>query len=159
MTWPSHEPDGYPCPFCHVQRGQFNENNQPSDLVAVTEHAFARIAPQWWPGNAGAVLVIPKTHVDTLYDITPEDGHAVWDLTQQVARAIRSTYHCTETSTRQHNEPDGNQDVWHLHVHVFPRFVDDDLYLRHAQAQWHGPEERRPFADLLRRELRLPTTF
>ena len=37
------------------------------------------------------------------------------------------------TSTRQHNEPAGNQHVWHYHQHVFPRFSDDDLYrhLRH----------------------------
>jgi hypothetical protein len=29
---------------------------------------------------------------------------------------------------RQHNEPAGNQDLWHLHVHVFPRFEGDNLY-------------------------------
>jgi len=34
---------------------------------------------------------------------------------------------------RQHNEPAGNQHVWHYHLHVFPRYADDMLYrqLRH----------------------------
>ena len=32
------------------------------------------------------------------------------------------------TSTRQHNEPAGNQDVWHYHVHLFPRYEGDALY-------------------------------
>jgi histidine triad (HIT) family protein len=37
-------------------------------------------------------------------------------------------------STRQHNEPAGNQHVWHYHLHVFPRWNDDMLYrqMRHA---------------------------
>jgi diadenosine tetraphosphate (Ap4A) HIT family hydrolase len=34
------------------------------------------------------------------------------------------------TSTRQHNEPAGNQDVWHYHEHVFPRYDGDELYRR-----------------------------
>jgi histidine triad (HIT) family protein len=41
---------------------------------------------------------------------------------------MKALYNCDGTSTRQHNEPDGNQDVWHYHVHVFPRYADDNLY-------------------------------
>jgi histidine triad (HIT) family protein len=32
------------------------------------------------------------------------------------------------TSSRQHNEPAGYQDVWHYHEHVFPRYAGDRLY-------------------------------
>lgn len=156
---PSHEPPGYDCPFCRMQRGVFNEHNQPGDVIAVTDLAFARIAPKWWPGNPGAVLVIPREHHENLYDIPPHVGHAVWDLTQQVAVAMRATYDCEGVSTRQHNEPAGNQDVWHLHVHVFPRHPDDGLYLRDREARWVGPEERSPYAELLADELRAPRTF
>jgi histidine triad (HIT) family protein len=44
----SHEPRGYHCPFCALQRGVFDERNQAADVVAVTELAYARIAPKWW---------------------------------------------------------------------------------------------------------------
>lgn len=152
----THEPEGYDCPFCRMQRGIFNEHNQPGDVVAVTEHAFARIAPKWWPGNPGAVLVIPREHHENLYDIPTVVGHAVWDLTQQVAIAMRSAYDCEGVSTRQHNEPAGCQDVWHLHVHVFPRSEGDDLYERHRDTRWVGPDERRPYAEALAAELRAP---
>jgi diadenosine tetraphosphate (Ap4A) HIT family hydrolase len=57
------------------------------------------------------------------------------------------------------NEPAGNQDVWHLHVHVFPRHDGDRSYGRHEETRWVGAEERAPYADLLSAHLRLPRTF
>ncbi|KNX37529.1 HIT family protein [Luteipulveratus halotolerans] len=146
----NHEPSEYDCPFCRLLRGEHGANNAESDIVARGERAFARVAPKWWPANPGAVLVIPVKHVENLYDIEPADGHAVWDLTRRVATAMRSAYGCDGTSTRQHNEPAGNQDVWHLHVHVFPRWTDDRLYQRHDEAGWYDVGERGAYADRLR---------
>ena len=155
----THEPEGYDCPFCRLQRGVHNEHNRPEDVVGVTEHAYARIAPRWWPANHGAALVVPRTHHENLYDLPADIGHAVWDLTQRVAVAMRETYDCAGISTRQHNEPAGGQDVWHLHVHVFPRREDDRLYERHREHRWASPEERRPYADRLAAALDLPRSF
>jgi histidine triad (HIT) family protein len=115
----SHEPAGYDCPFCRMQTGLVDERNQPTDVVAVTGLAFARISPTWWPDNPGAALVIP----------------------------------------RQHNEPAGNQDVWHLHVHVFPRDADDRLYVRHRESAYVDAAARAPYADRLADEIGLPRTF
>lgn len=157
-TW-SHEPAGYDCPFCRLQRGVCDERNELADVVAVTDLAFARIAPTWWPANPGAALVIPRTHHENLYDLPRSAGHAVWDLVQDVAVAMRRAYGCDGTSIRQHNEPAGNQDVWHLHVHVFPRHHGDQLYLRHRDARWVGPDERRGHADRLAAELGHRRTF
>lgn len=159
MRPPTHEPAGYGCPFCRLQNGVCDDHNQLSDVVAVTDLAYARIAPKWWPANPGSALVIPRRHVENLYVMERDEGHAVWDLTQQVARAMRSTYSCEGISTRQHNEPAGDQDVWHLHVHVLPRFSHDHLYQRHLEARWVPAEDRRSFAGSLRAVLRLPTTF
>jgi histidine triad (HIT) family protein len=41
---------------------------------------------------------------------------------------MKAAYGCDGTSTRQHNEPAGHQEVWHYHLHVFPRFMGDGLY-------------------------------
>jgi histidine triad (HIT) family protein len=142
-----------------MQSGQFDEHNQLADVVAVTQHAFARISPKWWPANPGGVLVIPRAHHENLYSVPSAVGHAVWDLTREVAVAMRAAYPCQGVSTRQHNEPAGGQDVWHLHVHVFPRSADDRLYERDGDATWVGPEGRRPYADLLARRLARPRTF
>jgi histidine triad (HIT) family protein len=118
-----------------------------------------RIAPKWWPGNQGSVLVITREHVENLYALSPEDNHAVWDLVRKLAIAVRSTYACEGTSVRQHNEPAGDQDLWHLHVHVFPRHQGDNLYRRHGDARWVDAAERAEYATRLRRVLGMPTTF
>lgn len=155
----SHQPVGYSCPFCRLQDGEFNDRNQPTDVVAVTERAYARIAPKWWPGNPGAALVVPRFHVENLYDLAPAEAVDLWSLTQTIAGSIRETYDCDGVSIRQHNEPAGGQDVWHLHVHVFPRFHDDRLYQRHDEATWVPSEERAPYAGRLREALQLPYEF
>ncbi len=69
-------------------------------------------------------------------------------LTQKISLAIKTLYDCDGISTRQHNEPAGNQDVWHYHLHVFPRYADDHLYK--SQSAFMPAEERAEYANLLR---------
>ena len=45
-----------------------------------------------------------------------------------MALTMKVVYSCDGISTRQHNEPAGNQDVWHYHLHVTPRYKDDVFY-------------------------------
>ncbi len=145
-----HAPSDYRCPFCALVRGEYNANNAADDIVFRDEQVLARVAPKWWPDNPGSVLVIPVQHHENLYDLPAELGSALAELTRRVAVAMRETYGCQGISTRQHNEPAGNQDVWHLHIHVLPRFVGDRLYQRHDEARWVSAEDRRPYAALLR---------
>lgn len=49
-------------------------------------------------------------------------------MEKEVALALKETYKCDGVSSRQHNEPCGGQDVWHYHLHVFPRYKDDNFY-------------------------------
>lgn len=146
----NHEPDGYACPFCRLAAGGEDELNSQEDRVAENDKAMALISPRWWPNNHGHVLVVPKTHHENLYDLPGEYGHAVHDLVREVAIGIRETYDCTGVSTRQHNEPDGNQDAWHYHVHVFPRYPNDDLYGSPPMRGFVGGERRWPYAKKLR---------
>ncbi|NUU19466.1 HIT family protein [Cellulomonas humilata] len=153
VTTPRHEPAGYDCPFCLLQRGVYDEYNQPTDIVATTELALARISPKWWPANPGGALVIPREHHENLYELPRAVGHGVWDLVQEVAVAMRTAYACDGISIRQHNEPAGDQDVWHLHVHVFPRHHGDRLYEQNREARWIAVGERTRYAGALASEL------
>lgn len=125
----------------------------------MTDLAYAHISPKWWPKNPGAVLVIPRDHHENLYSLPTETGHAVWDLTQRVAVAMRTAYTCDGPSIRQHNEPAGGQDVWHLHVHLFARHHDDRLYESNAEARWVSARERAEYAERLSAELHAVRTF
>lgn len=146
----SHEPPGYQCPFCKLAAGADTAHNSVADIVRRTSGALALISPRWWPRNHGHVLVVPTRHYENLYELPASAGHAVHDLVREVAIAIRATYGCEGISTRQHNEPAGNQDAWHYHVHVFPRYAGDRLYSSVPYPEFVTAEQRRPYAERLR---------
>ncbi|MFE3056227.1 HIT family protein [Nocardia sp. NPDC059239] len=150
MTVHNHEPSGYDCPFCFLLTGGETPLDSPRDIVLRTGRATAFTASRWWPNNRGHVLVIPNAHHENLYDLPPEYGHAVHDVVREVAIAMRATYGCDGVSTRQHNEPAGSQDVWHYHVHVFPRCHADNLYGSQPLPGYATGEQRWIYADRLR---------
>jgi histidine triad (HIT) family protein len=146
----NHQPADYVCPFCQLLAGNESEYNKTQDIVFQNEYATASVAPKWWVNNHGHVLVVPNKHYENLYDIPDEVLGEVYKVVKKVAIALRSTYGCDGTSTRQHNEPAGNQDVWHFHVHVYPRYKDDDLYKNHDKKEFVDAAARKPFANKLR---------
>jgi len=146
----NHTPDNYICPFCAFMQGKPDNYNTPDDIVYQNEHTTAFISPKWWTNNPGHVLVVPNKHYENIYDIPEEEIAEVYKTVKRVATAIRSTYDCQGTSTRQHNEPAGNQDVWHLHVHVFPRHEDDQLYQGHTNNAFVDAQTRASYSDKLK---------
>ena len=83
--------------------------------------------PKWKPSNPGAALVIPIKHYENIYELPDMLGGPIQRAVRETALAMKSAYGCDGVSTRQHNEPAGNQDVWHFHIHVFPRYAGDIL--------------------------------
>ena len=105
----------------------------PVALAFVTVNIFGWLLFTGWnPESVLQVvsngLVIPIEHHENLYDLPIDLGSALQRAIRDTALAMKAAFGCDGVSTRQHNEPAGNQDVWHYHVHVFPRFHDDDLY-------------------------------
>jgi histidine triad (HIT) family protein len=119
----SHAPPGYDCPFCRVARGAEEDAvvHRDDDVIVVMN-------PRWWPKNHGAVLVVPNEHFENVFDLPVHLGTPIQRAVRATAIAMKAAFGCDGVSTRQHNEPGGGQDVWHAHVHVFPRWHDDGLY-------------------------------
>ena len=107
-----------------------------------------KLNPWWYPANPGAALVVPIEHYENVYDLPPELGGALQEAVRDTALAMKSAFACHGVSTRQHNEPAGNQDVWHYHIHVFPRYDDDNLYGSHGS--FASGEDMAALADRLR---------
>lgn len=155
-----HAPAGYDCPFCDVVRRvpRPHPYTQPDDIVFHNQLVTAFISSCWWPNNPGHVVIVPNDHFENLYELPAHCGAAIHDMSRVIALALKAVYGCDGISTRQHNEPSGGQDVWHYHLQVFPRHVDDDLYVLTPQRRTTAPEERRPYAKRLRAYLTQPTS-
>lgn len=147
-----HEPDGYRCPFCRVVAGEDlrDEFTKQSDIVVRDGTLTAFVSSAWWPGNDGNVIVVPNGHYENVYAIPDEVLAAVQVMGKRIALAMMATYGCEGTSFRQHNGPGADQEVWHYHLHVIPRYRGDRFYIRTYERYDTTVAERTPFAERLR---------
>ena len=140
--YPSHAPANFDCVFCRIVReaGPALAARLPSDVIYQSELGTAFLALHRWPGNPLNVLVIPNEHYENLYTLPVRYAEPLHILTRAVALALKGLYNCDGISTRQHNEPAGNQDAWHYHMHVTPRYHQDNFY---RSSKIAFPEEER----------------
>ncbi|MGB6117684.1 MAG: HIT family protein [Mesorhizobium sp.] len=74
------------------------------------------------PRGDGHCLVIPKAPSRNILDINPADLEAVARTTQRIAIAAKAAFGADGLTIQQFNESAGGQVVFHLHVHIIPRF-------------------------------------
>lgn len=130
----NHAPEGYQCPFCLLVEGIEDEHvlSVQSDIVYHDEALTAIISSHQWPNNHGNVVVVPNQHYENICDLPVRFAENIHRIARLLALAMKAAYGCDGVSTRQHNEPAGNQDVWHYHLHVTPRYHGDGFYASHA---------------------------
>lgn len=148
----NHEPQNYRCPFCRIVKGvedEFVYTNQ-TDIFYRDDFIISFISSHWWPNNKGHIIIVPNNHIENVYDLPDYLSDKIHRFEKKVAIAIKEAYSCDGVSSRQHNEPCGNQDVWHYHLHIFPRYTNDNLYILDGKKCLSAPEERVPFATKLR---------
>jgi histidine triad (HIT) family protein len=79
------------------------------------------------PRGEGHCLVLPKTPARNILDAGEESLAAVMRTAQKLSRAVMKAFDAQGVTVQQFNEPAGGQVVFHLHVHVIPRFEDMPL--------------------------------
>lgn len=148
----NHADENYDCPFCRVVMGMDDRDGytKQADIFYRNEYLTAFIAVSWWPNNPGHALIVPNQHIENLYELPFETGGYILATAREIAIAFKEVYGCDGTSTRQHNEPDGYQDVFHYHMHVFPRWKNDYLYDLTHHKRFAEPQERFEYAKKLR---------
>jgi len=102
---------------------------EPYSLVHETESVLALMDIQ--PVNPGHVLVVPKTHAVHLADLAPELGGGIFRVGMLVAaRLRRSGVRCEGVNLFLADGAAAGQEIFHVHLHVFPRFEHDGFGLR-----------------------------
>jgi histidine triad (HIT) family protein len=101
--------------FAKILRGELPSHRvyEDSDTIAIMD-----VMPQ----GPGHMLVIPKAPSRNLLDADPAMFAALMATVQKIARAARTAFAADGVTVIQFNEPAAGQTVYHLHVHVIPRF-------------------------------------
>ncbi|WKZ29588.1 MAG: HIT family protein [Patescibacteria group bacterium] len=118
------------CLFCKFVRKEL-----PAEIVYEDDTVLVFVDIK--PNNPGHVLVLPKAHADTFADAPEESIQAIALVAQRMGRAVMKAFGATGFNIGVNNGQTAGQVIYHLHMHVIPRFEGDGL------EHWHG----KPYQD------------
>jgi histidine triad (HIT) family protein len=147
----NHAPSDYICPICLGVQGVESEDTliRQSDIVHKDEVVMVFIASYFIGNNPGHLIVVPTQHYENLYEVPEEVGAAIFSASKLFSIVMRKAYGCEGVTTLQNNEPVGNQHALHYHLHLFPRYKDDNLHAHMMEKRVSTPEERASFVEKL----------
>lgn len=108
------------CIFCKILAGEI-----PSTAVYEDDDFKAILDVN--PTARGHVIILPKNHAANIYELPDEDASKIMIVAKKIATAIEKAYHCDGVNILQNNGEAAGQTVFHLHVHVIPRFKGDTV--------------------------------
>jgi histidine triad (HIT) family protein len=121
------------CLFCRLAAGAL-----PAHVVFADEHCVAFLDNA--PAARGHTLVVPRRHVTDLWSAEPEVAAALGATCSVVARRIRERLQPDGLTMRQNTGAASGQNVFHLHVHLVPRWHGDGT----VGWPWPPPDEHDP---------------
>jgi diadenosine tetraphosphate (Ap4A) HIT family hydrolase len=102
------------CVFCNI----------PEDQV-IAQNGLALAFFDRYPVNKGHVLIIPKRHVATYFDATPDETKAIANLLAEVKEQLDAQFAPDGYNIGVNVGAAAGQTIFHLHVHLIPRYVGD----------------------------------
>src|SRR5918998_1010931 len=138
------------CIFCKLLTGESEVSLVYRDDVCA---AFMDIQPV----NPGHLLVVPNRHAAYLAELKEEEGARIFRVAHCLAAALRqSGVRCEGVNLFLADGEAAMQEVFHVHLHVFPRYHGDGFGLKFAPAYFQKPgrEELNEIAGKVRAALR-----
>lgn len=110
------------CLFCRIVAGEIPSTKIYEDA---TTYAFMDINP----GTPGHALVIPRAHAADIHDVPPDVLGDMARTAQRVANAAKRHLGCGGVNIVQSSGAVAFQSVFHIHIHVIPRYEGDGVRL------------------------------
>jgi histidine triad (HIT) family protein len=110
------------CIFCAIAAGE-----APARIVHEGPRTLAFLDVN--PATRGHALVVPRAHATDLLDVAREDLEEVASVAQRLARTAVEHLGAAGVNLLQSTGAAAFQTVFHLHVHVVPRYEDDGILL------------------------------
>ena len=118
---------GMDCVFCRIVSGTADASIVYDDDRLL---AFCDLNPV----NPGHVLIIPKAHGVGLAHVDQSDGSRMFLVAQRMAAALRrSGLRCEGVNLFLADGEAAGQEIFHVHLHVFPRYAGDNFRLHPGQ--------------------------
>ncbi len=111
------------CIFCKIIKGDIPSKTvyEDDDYKAILDVA---------PASKGHVIILPKNHAANIFELDDKDAAGVMVVAKKVATALKNVFGCEGVNILQNNGEIAGQTVFHLHVHVIPRYEDDNVNVK-----------------------------
>lgn len=107
------------CIFCKIANGEI-----PSKTIY--EDDEFRVILDLGPATKGHALILPRNHYANLYELPDETAAKVMLLAKKMAGQMTEKLHCDGFNLVQNNGEVAGQTVFHFHMHLIPRYKDDN---------------------------------
>jgi len=136
------------CIFCKIIEGAI-----PSAKIYEDEHVYAFM--DIMPVSKGHVLLIPKKHIENVYDFSEEEASRLFTAAPKIANALKAEFEPVGMNLLSNNGAPAGQSVFHFHLHFIPRYDNTDGF----QPSWvtkestYTPEQIKELADRIQLKL------
>ena len=121
------------CIFCKIIKGEI-----PS--YTIFEDEYFKVILDRFPSSLGHTLIITKKHYDNIYKLDSVISEKLYPLAVNIANKLKNSLNCDGINILQNNEAAASQTVGHFHLHIIPRYENDNVSI-----DWHAkdpdPEE------------------
>ena len=129
----------------------FRSNGEISSNTIYEDEHF-RVIMDINPASKGHCIILPKTHAANLYELPDDWCKEVMPVAKKCAAVLKDVLDCEGVNVLQNNGALAGQTVFHLHVHLIPRYQDDTVEIQWKPTQRTDTEElakkiREAFAD------------
>lgn len=121
------------CIFCKIAAGEI-----PS--ATVYEDNDFKVILDISPAAKGHVIIIPKKHGDDIFQLSNEDASKVFVLAKNIGKALMDELKCDGLNILQNNGEAAGQTVFHFHMHLIPRFKDDNVTITWSSMKYLNGE-------------------
>jgi histidine triad (HIT) family protein len=122
------------CIFCRLIHREL-----PISVVYEDEKVICFMDIQ--PINTGHLLIIPKTHATYLKDLKPDIGGHMFKIAMNMSESLRASgIRCEGVNLFLADGEVAGQEVFHVHLHVIPRFEGDGFGFRFDESYYILPE-------------------
>jgi histidine triad (HIT) family protein len=123
------------CIYCNITQGSDHEVILSNDFCVYSLLKEQEIE--------GAGIIVPRTHKETLFDLSQDEWNATYQLLQEVKNFLDNKYKPDGYNVGWNCGPVGGQHIFHSHLHVISRFSDEPLAGKGIRYLFKSKENKR----------------
>jgi histidine triad (HIT) family protein len=105
------------------------------------------------PAAKGHAILISKKHVADIYEVDEETASRAFSVAAKIARAMKEELNCEGINILQNNGEAAGQTVFHLHIHIIPRYKGDTVDITWKQGSY-AEGEVQAVSEAIRRRIK-----